>query len=89
MKIKYDGGHAGHNGLRSINDIVGTDYFRVRIGIGRPSIGNVASHVLGLFRDEELITLNESISRCCAAMKYLISNDLDEGRKILSLTGGS
>ncbi len=38
MKIKVGGGHAGHNGLRSIDQHLGTrDYARVRIGVGRPT----------------------------------------------------
>lgn len=37
VRVKFGGGHAGHNGLRSICDKLGTrDWFRVRIGIGRP-----------------------------------------------------
>ncbi len=37
IRVKFGGGHAGHNGLRSICDKLGTrDWFRVRIGIGRP-----------------------------------------------------
>ncbi len=37
VRVKFGGGHAGHNGLRSICDKLGTrDWYRVRIGIGRP-----------------------------------------------------
>lgn len=37
IRVKFGGGHAGHNGLRSICDKLGTrDWFRVRVGIGRP-----------------------------------------------------
>lgn len=37
VRVKFGGGHAGHNGLRSICDKLGTrDWFRVRVGIGRP-----------------------------------------------------
>jgi len=37
VRIKRGGGHAGHNGLRSIMDVLGTrDFIRVRVGIGRP-----------------------------------------------------
>jgi len=39
LKIKFSGGHAGHNGLRSIIAAIGNDYIRIRFGIGRP-IGN-------------------------------------------------
>ena len=37
VRVKFGGGHAGHNGLRSICDKLGTrDWSRVRVGIGRP-----------------------------------------------------
>lgn len=36
VRIKRGGGHGGHNGLRSINEQLGPDYIRVRLGIGRP-----------------------------------------------------
>ena len=36
LKIKFGGGHAGHNGLRSISGALGGDYIRIRFGIGRP-----------------------------------------------------
>lgn len=47
VKMKRDGGHAGHNGLRDIIAHIDTrDFFRLRIGIGRPVGGNVADYVL-------------------------------------------
>ena len=36
MRLKQGGGHAGHNGLRSIHAHLGADYARVRLGIGHP-----------------------------------------------------
>jgi len=36
IRVKQGGGHAGHNGLRSIHQHIGPDYWRVRIGIGHP-----------------------------------------------------
>ncbi len=36
IKVKQGGGHAGHNGLRSIISHVGADFIRVRMGIGHP-----------------------------------------------------
>ena len=39
VRVKFGGGHAGHNGLRSICDKPGTrDWYRVRVGIGRPPV---------------------------------------------------
>jgi PTH1 family peptidyl-tRNA hydrolase len=36
LKIKFSGGHGGHNGLRDIISAIGNDYIRLRVGIGRP-----------------------------------------------------
>jgi len=42
IKLKKDGGHAGHNGLRDIMAHLGSkDFYRLRIGIGRPAAGKV------------------------------------------------
>jgi PTH1 family peptidyl-tRNA hydrolase len=36
LKIKFSGGHGGHNGLRDIISALGNDFIRLRVGIGRP-----------------------------------------------------
>ena len=54
VRVKVDGGVAGHNGLRSITAHVGNDYKRVRIGIGKPEVKeHVPMHVLGDFAKSE------------------------------------
>jgi aminoacyl-tRNA hydrolase len=55
VKVKTGGRHGGHNGLRSIDDAIGTDYVRVRLGIGHPRrIGvPVVPYVLGSFSEPE------------------------------------
>ena len=55
MRAKQGGGHGGHNGLRDIDRHLGQDYWRIRIGIGRPdnpAIG-VKSWVLSNFTKTE------------------------------------
>jgi PTH1 family peptidyl-tRNA hydrolase len=42
-RVKLGGGHAGHNGLRSIHAHIGADYARVRLGIGHPGDKNLVS----------------------------------------------
>jgi peptidyl-tRNA hydrolase, PTH1 family len=50
VRVKVDGGNAGHNGLRSISSHVGNDYRRVRIGVGHPGAKDlVMPYVLGDF----------------------------------------
>lgn len=49
-RVKQGGGHAGHNGLRSIHQHIGADYHRVRLGIGHPGHKDrVAPYVLSDF----------------------------------------
>jgi PTH1 family peptidyl-tRNA hydrolase len=36
LKVKFGGGAAGHNGIRSIDAAIGPDFWRVRIGVGHP-----------------------------------------------------
>ncbi len=56
VRVKKGGGNAGHNGLRSIDQHLGTpDYWRVRLGIGHPGDKNrVTGHVLGDFAKADM-----------------------------------
>ena len=50
LRLKQGGGHAGHNGLRSLHEHIGPDYARVRLGIGHPGHKDrVAGYVLSDF----------------------------------------
>ena len=60
LKLKLGGGHAGHNGLRSLMGRIKGDFGRVRVGIGRPPAsfrGDVADFVLQDFTSDEHDTL--------------------------------
>lgn len=47
LKLKRGGGEAGHNGLKSISAEIGTrEYSRLRVGVGRPTTGDVADFLL-------------------------------------------
>jgi PTH1 family peptidyl-tRNA hydrolase len=57
IRTKLGGGVAGHNGLKSLRDGLGsTDFWRVRVGVGRPDSTDpeiVSAHVLGRFTEPE------------------------------------
>ena len=54
IRIKQGGGANGHNGLKDIDQMVGPDYWRIRLGIGHPGRSEqVHGHVLGRFSSEE------------------------------------
>jgi len=79
VKFKIDGGHGGHNGLRSIDSHIGKDYIRVRIGIGKPEDKkDVANYVLSNFTKEELKVLEDIIPHTIEAINSLKSLSLEE-----------
>src|SRR5882724_5934764 len=54
LRVKRGGGSAGHNGLRSIDAMIGSDYWRIRIGVGHPGIKElVHPYVLQNFTPDE------------------------------------
>ncbi|GAA6147631.1 aminoacyl-tRNA hydrolase [Pseudooceanicola nitratireducens] len=60
LKVKMGGGHAGHNGLRSIHQHIGAEYQRVRLGIGHPGHKDkVAPYVLSDFAKAEQAWLDD------------------------------
>jgi PTH1 family peptidyl-tRNA hydrolase len=55
LRVKLGGGSAGHNGLRSLDALLGPDYWRARIGVGHPGAKElVQPYVLQNFPSEEL-----------------------------------
>ena len=77
VRLKIGGGHAGHNGLRSLIDRLGTpDFVRVRVGVGRPPPGfkgDVADYVLQNFDSMETVELPEVIDRACTAVEAVVA----------------
>ena len=70
------GGLAGHNGLRSINQHLGPDFRRVRIGIGHPgSKERVHGHVLGNYAKSELDPLAAMLGAIAAEAEWLAKDD--------------
>ena len=72
LRLKIGGGHAGHNGLRSIFQEVGSaEFVRLRVGIGRPPPGwtaDVADFVLSDFPAEQRAELPEVVKRAVKAL---------------------
>ncbi len=80
IRVKFGGGHAGHNGLRSICDKLGTrDWFRVRCGIGRPP-GRmpVADYVLSLPKKDAADDFAQATDLGCEAALFLIEHGLEK-----------
>ncbi|NOX14677.1 MAG: aminoacyl-tRNA hydrolase [Epsilonproteobacteria bacterium] len=77
LRFKYGGGNGGHNGLRSIDEYIGKDYLRVRIGIGKPKDKDkIISHVLSDFSLLQKEELQDIINSAKEASLALLSQDL-------------
>jgi len=78
VRIKEGGGLAGHNGLRSISDVIKTDaYMRVRIGVGKPPSKDFgADHVLSSIPANERKIIDVSIAIAADAVERLVTSDL-------------
>lgn len=76
VRVKFDGGHAGHNGLRDIIAKIGPAFHRVRIGIGRPTTNQpVADYVLQDFSRDEKTQLDSLIADALSALEKLVNRD--------------
>ncbi len=74
--LSYGGGLAGHQGLKSLAESLGTrDFCRFRLGVSRPRRGTVASYVLGRFTEDEEAVL----PRWLEAAARLLEGYLSEG----------
>jgi PTH1 family peptidyl-tRNA hydrolase len=67
--FKFSGGLGGHNGLRSMKSCFGTaDFWRLRIGIGRPNHDNISGWVLSDFGNPEKPVLDQVLEACAFAL---------------------
>ena len=79
LQARLGGGLAGHNGLRSIAEVLGTqDFLRLRIGVGRPARGDrrpVADYVLSVFEPE--VDVDSLVSRAADAVEAMARDGLE------------
>lgn len=76
-RLKFGGGHAGHNGLRDIHAQLGSgDYWRLRLGIGRPGErADVLNWVLKKPPLEQRIAVEQAVERGLTALPALLAGD--------------
>jgi PTH1 family peptidyl-tRNA hydrolase len=76
VRVKRDGGNAGHNGLRSISAHAGNAYWRIRLGIGHPGDkARVQGYVLGNFTRDERAWLGPLLQAVADAAPLLADHD--------------
>ena len=75
LAIKKGGGHGGHNGLRDIVAQSGSsEFLRVRLGVGRPTHGEVADYVLSDFRPDEQGPTADMLERAAQALTCMMTD---------------
>ncbi len=79
-KLKFGGGHGGHNGLRDIHAQLGTaDYWRLRLGIGHPGVkSEVVDWVLRKPAPEQRTAMEACIARTLKAVPALLAGEMDK-----------
>ncbi len=83
LQLKFAGGLAGHNGLRSVAHVLSTqDFARLRIGIGRPTHREqVTDYVLRRPTGERKSLLEAQVQRAADALELLLDEDFDAAQR--------
>lgn len=78
VRLKAGGGHGGHNGLRSLAAHIGSDFARVRIGIGKPPPQGIrgADYVLGKFSKAERALMDDAAIVAMDAVESILSTGI-------------
>jgi PTH1 family peptidyl-tRNA hydrolase len=78
IRLKAGGGHGGHKGLISLIDhLGGSDFIRVRFGIGKPDRKSmVEGYVLSPFSDEEMVCLSQLVQTAGEAVADILSSGI-------------
>ena len=78
LRIRPKGTHGGHNGLRNIQEQLGTnEYSRLRIGVDTPPEEGAVDHVLGRFRPSERPVIEEAIAAAVQAASVWLSQGIE------------
>jgi PTH1 family peptidyl-tRNA hydrolase len=74
--LKDGGGHSGHNGLKDIINRVGSDFMRLRFGIGHPPVKkDTNSWVIKRPNPEEKKSLDEAFKKTLSSLDQLLDKD--------------
>ncbi|EFR31693.1 aminoacyl-tRNA hydrolase [Eremococcus coleocola] len=77
IRLRQKGSSGGHNGMKSIISILGSDQFnRIRVGIGRPHPGwKVVDHVLAPFDKTEQVLIDQAVGQAASALTDYLDNE--------------
>ncbi len=83
---KLDGGTGGHNGLKSLKNTIGSNYHRIRIGVGRPGNPNydIAQFVLEKFSNAESKLISHNIEIITENIGSLITDKIEDFKRVVT-----
>jgi len=78
LRIRREGGSGGHNGVSSIIDMIGEEFYRIRIGIGRPAEAiAIEDYVLQQFSPDELSEIDKVVPQVIKACEELVTHGFE------------
>jgi peptidyl-tRNA hydrolase, PTH1 family len=78
LRVRANGSHGGQNGLRNIQEQLGTDaYARLRIGVGQPGPGEAVDFVLSRFKLGEKAAIEDAVAKAAQGVLVWIRQGLD------------
>jgi len=78
LRLKFGGGHGGHNGLRDLTRVMGEHYWRLRVGIDHPgSKDQVLAYVLGQPFNDQVAALEDSVGLAVKTLEDSIKGDVN------------
>lgn len=85
VKVKCGGSDGGHNGIKSIDKYIASDYYRIRIGVGKPdNLIQVKDYVLKKFTTHEKNKINKKTDIIIENISYLLKHDINNFLNVLS-----
>lgn len=83
-RLKFDGGHGGHNGVRDVIATIGADFWRIRIGVGHPGEKEqVTGAVLGRASSEEQALIDAALERALAVAPLMVAGETQKAMHAL------
>jgi PTH1 family peptidyl-tRNA hydrolase len=87
LRIRNEGSSGGHNGLKSLIEVFGQGFPRLRIGIGRDRENSEAiAHVLGKFSSDEETMLPKLVDRCIEGIELWLATGFDAAMNKINST---
>ncbi|HEX3467883.1 MAG TPA: aminoacyl-tRNA hydrolase [Candidatus Elarobacter sp.] len=87
LRLRASGSSGGHNGLKSLIEVFGTGFPRLRIGIGRGHAPDAIDRVLGTFTESERTQLDAIVERAIEGIEIWLSQGVMQAMNVVNAKG--